>query len=84
MRYGPSIARAEQIEADWPLERAIEIGDKVTQGKTLMELYSRMAPTPAAMDLPNLWNQLGVVRDNRHVTFDNRAPLASIRASILA
>ena len=24
------------IEAHWPLERAIEVGDKATQGKTLM------------------------------------------------
>jgi hypothetical protein len=50
----------------------------------LMELYSRMASNPAAVDLPDLWKRLGVVRDNRHVTFDNGAPLASIRASILA
>jgi len=72
------------IEADWPLDRAIEVGDRATQGKTLMELYRRMASKPAAVDLPDLWKQLGVVRDNRHVSFDNRAPLASIRASILA
>jgi len=72
------------IEVDWPLGRAIEVGDKATQGKTLMELYSRMASKPASVDLPDLWKQLGVVRFNRHVTFDNRAPLASIRAGILA
>ena len=72
------------IEADWPLDRAIEVGDRATQGKTLMELYRRMASKPAAVDLPDLWKRLGVVRDNRHVTFDYGAPLASIRASILA
>jgi hypothetical protein len=72
------------IEADWPLERVIEVGDKATQGKTLMELHSRMGSKPAAVDLPDLWKQLGVVRDNHHVTFDNRAPIASIRASIVA
>ena len=72
------------IEADWPLARVFEVGDKSTQGKTLMELYSRMASKPAAVDLPGLWKQLGVVRDNRDVTFDDRAPLASIRASIAA
>jgi len=72
------------IEADWPLDRVIAVGDKAAQGETLMELYSRMASKPAAVDLPGLWKQLGVVRDNRHVTFDNRAPLTSIRASIVA
>jgi hypothetical protein len=71
------------IEAHRPLDRAIEVGDKATQGKTLMELYSRMASEPAAVDLPDLWKQLGVVSSGRRVTFDNRAALASIRASIV-
>jgi hypothetical protein len=70
------------IEADWPLDRAIEVGDKATQGKTLMELYGRMASKPATPDLSDLWKQLGVVRDNRGVTFDDGAALASVRASI--
>ena len=71
------------IEAHWPLDRAIEIGDQATHGKTLVELYSQMASKPVAVDLPELWNQLGVVRGDHHVAFDNRAALASIRASIV-
>jgi hypothetical protein len=71
------------IEADWPLERAIEVGDQATHGKTLMELYSQMASKPVAVDLPDLWKQLGVVRGHHRVAFDNRAALASIRASIV-
>src|SRR6202140_5119618 len=70
------------IEADWPLDRAIEVGDKGTQGKTLMELCGQMASRPVTVDLSDLWKQLGVVRRDRGVTFDNRAALASIRASI--
>ena len=70
------------IEAEWPLDRVIEVGDKATQGKTLMELYGRMASKPITVDLSYLWKQLGVVRGDRGVTFDNRAALASIRASI--
>jgi hypothetical protein len=72
------------IEAHWPLDGAIEVGDKATQGKTLIELYRRMAAQPVAVDLPDLWKQLGVVGGGRRVTFDNRAALASIRASIVA
>ncbi len=71
------------IEAHWPLDRAIEIGDQATHGKTLMELYSQMASKPVAVDLPDLWKQLGVVRSDHRVTFDNGAALASIRASIV-
>jgi len=70
------------IEADWPLERVIEVGDKATNGKVLVELYSQMASKPVLVDLLDLWKQLGVVRADRGVTFDNRAALASIRASI--
>jgi hypothetical protein len=70
------------IEADWPLERVIEVGDKATHGKVLVELYNQMASKPVSVDLLDLWKQLGVDRGDHGVTFDNRAALASIRASI--
>jgi hypothetical protein len=70
------------IEADWPLERVIEVGDKATHGKVLVELYSQMGSKPVPVDLLDLWKQLGVVPGDHGVTFDNRAALASIRASI--
>ena len=70
------------IEADWPLKRVIEVGDKATHGKVLMELNSEMASKPLIVDLSDLWKKLGVVRGDRGVTFDNSAEIASIRASI--
>jgi hypothetical protein len=70
------------IEVDWPLERVIEVGDKATTGKVLVELYSQMASKAVPVDLLDLWQRLGVVRGDHGVTFDNRAALASIRASI--
>ena len=63
-------------------ERVIEVGDKATNGKVLVELCSQMASKPVSVDLLDLWKQLGVVRADHGVTFDNRAALASIRASI--
>jgi len=48
------------IEAEWPLERALRIGDEATQGRTLTELYRKMASQPFAVDLDKLWEQLGV------------------------
>src|SRR5271170_3058995 len=51
------------IEADWILERTLEIGDKARDGGTLMELYAQMASKPVAVDLPNLWTQLGALTD---------------------
>ncbi len=70
------------IKADWPRERVIEVGDKATNGKVLVEFCSQMASKPVSVDLLNLWKQLGVVRGDRGVTSDNGAALASIRASI--
>jgi hypothetical protein len=70
------------IEVDWPLERVIEIGDKATGGAALSDLYQQMAMKPVMVDLSDLWKQLGVHRSGNTVAFDNRAPLAAIRASI--
>jgi hypothetical protein len=70
------------IEADWPLERAFKIGDKATDGSTLMELYDQMASKPVAVDLPHLWAQLGVRASARGVALDDQAPRAAIRSGI--
>jgi len=71
------------ITVDWPLERALETGDKATDGKTLMELYRKMGGQPMMVDLPDLWKQLGVAREDGSVTFDDRAPLATAREVIM-
>jgi hypothetical protein len=71
------------IDVDWPLARALEIGDRETGGKTLTELYEKMRATPVAVDLPDLWKQLGVERRGGSVAFDDQAPLAAVRRSIL-
>ncbi len=71
------------IVADWPLQRALEIGDQATDGKTLTELYNKMRATPVPVDLPALWKQLGIDRRGDAVTFDAHAPLAAVREAIL-
>ena len=71
------------IEVDWPLERALEIGDQATGGKTLTELYRKMSAQPVMVDLPDLWKQLGVSRQDGKTVFDDRAPLASVRQAIM-
>jgi len=72
------------IEADWPLQRAIQIGNKETGSTTLTELYEQMGSKPVTVDLPALWRQLGVRSSDHGVNFDSQAPLAAIRASILS
>ena len=70
------------IEADWPIERAFEIGDTATGGGTLMELYGQMASKPVAVDLAHLWAQLGVHSNGQGVALDDQAPWAAIRSGI--
>ncbi len=71
------------ITAEWPIERAFEIGDKATGTTTLTDLYHQMRDTPVDTDLPALWEQLGVRRAGDTVTFDAHAPLAPVREAIM-
>ena len=70
------------IESDWPLERAFQVGDKAVGAKVLMNLYGQMADKSMPVDLPGLWKQLGVRREDGQVIFDSAAPLAGVRAAI--
>lgn len=70
------------VETDWPIERALRMGDTGTGTNVLMSLYGQMASKPMPVDLPGLWKELGVRQDAGQVTFDNQAPLAKVRAAI--
>ncbi len=72
------------IETDWPLERALETGDKAVGGKTLMSLYQEMGQKTAPVDLAALWKELGVRNEGKTAVFDDKAPLASVRRAILS
>ena len=76
-------AAGGNITAEWPLPRALAIGDRATGATVLSDLYRKMGSSPSPVDLPALWKQLGVNRIGDRVTFDDRAPLAAIRAGIL-
>lgn len=78
------LAAGGSIETEWPIERAFETGDRATHTKCLMDLYRSMADKPVEVDLPDLWKQLGVIRQEDRVTFDEQAPLAAIRRAITA
>lgn len=66
----------------WPLERALDVGDRATGVPVLRELHAKMGPAPVTVDLDAVWAKLGVKVVRRQVTFDDAAPLAAIRAAI--
>ncbi len=70
------------IEADWPLSRALEIGDQATGVPVLRELYDKMSATPVSTDLDKLWKDLGITSSGGRIVFNDTAPLASIRQAI--
>ena len=70
------------IEVEWPLDRALQVGDGAAGVSVLEELYNKMRATPTAPDLEQLWKDLGVSRRGDKTVFDDTAPLAAVRRAI--
>ena len=70
------------IEVEWPLDRALQVGDQAAGLSVLEDLYNKMRATPMAPDLNQLWKELGVSRQGDRTVFDDTAPLAAVRRAI--
>jgi hypothetical protein len=67
----------------WPLERVLRTCDQALGQHTLLPLYESMRDSAEPVDLPALWQQLGVrVEPGEPVRLDDRAPLAGVRRAI--
>jgi predicted metalloprotease with PDZ domain len=76
------LAAGGTIDQDWPIEKALAVGDKATGTTVLTTLYSTMGENSKTVDLDALWKELGVGVENGVVVLDNNAPLARIRERI--
>src|SRR5208283_2072003 len=72
------------IHADWPIERAFQIGDTAAGAPVLTELYAKAKDKPLSMHLPDLWRRLGVVRAGGTVSLSPDAEFSAIRTAITA
>lgn len=72
------------IQADWPITKALQTGDEATGTTVLTDLYNENKDRPVTVDLPALWKRLGVERSGRTATFRDDAPLAAVRKAITA
>lgn len=71
------------ITQDWEIEQAFAAGDKATGTHVLTDLYHEMRDHPAPVDLPALWQKLGIQHaPNGTITFNDKAAEASIREAI--
>jgi hypothetical protein len=73
---GPSAPRGVDID------EVFRVGDEAAQTHVLTDLYARMKESPDAPDLTALFERLGVRGGKGAVEFDERAPLAAIRAAM--
>jgi hypothetical protein len=71
------------IDHDWPLDKALEIGDQATGTHVLTQQYAAWKQSPNPVDLPALWSGLGVHSvQGGGIEFIPTAPLAKIREAI--
>jgi hypothetical protein len=73
------VAAQGTIDAEWPLSRVLETGDRTTRITVLVDLYRKWKDAPIVVDLDQLWQQLGVRAGSRGIELDENAPLASTR-----
>ena len=76
------LAAGGSIDREWNVDQVLDMADQAVGVPVLRELYEEMASHPVTVDLGTLWQQLGIRRQGNTVTFDDRAPLASIRNAI--
>jgi hypothetical protein len=72
------------ITEDWPIEKALKLGDDAVGAAVLLPMYQEWKAKPIAVDLDSLWQQLGVEPDGRAVRLRDKAPLATVRKAITA
>jgi hypothetical protein len=78
------VAAGGNMEQVWPVERIFKVGDEATGTTVLTDLHAKMGDVPDAPDLDALWRELGVSLQGHRASFDDSAPLASIRRAITA
>jgi hypothetical protein len=79
------VAQGGAIDREWPLDKALDIGDRATGTHVLTQQYAAWKDSPVPVDLPKLWDQLGIrTIAGGDIEFVPTAPLAAIREAITA
>jgi hypothetical protein len=70
------------IDHNWPLDRALTIGDQATGTHVLTEMYAKWKDAPVEVDLPKLWAELGLQAADAGIELLPKAQLAAVRDAI--
>ena len=76
------VAQGGTIDHEWPLDKALAIGDQATGTHVLTEQYAKWKDAPVTVDLEKLWAELGIRRNGDAIEFVDDAPLAKVREAI--
>ena len=76
------MAQGGTIDHEWPLDKALAIGDKATGTHVLTEQYAKWKDAPVTVDLEKLWTELGIRWNGDAIEFVDVAPLAKVREAI--
>ncbi|WP_348262990.1 hypothetical protein P8935_00180 [Telmatobacter sp. DSM 110680] len=76
------VAAGGTIDHEWPLDKALAIGDKATGTHVLSEQYAKWKDSAVTVDLDKLWTELGIQRNGDAIEFVATAPLANVREAI--
>ncbi len=76
------VAQGGAIDHEWSLPQALAIGDKTTGTQVLTRMYAEWKDTAVPVDLPKLWEELGVRAKGDGIELVTTAPLASVREAI--
>jgi hypothetical protein len=63
--------------------QVFEAGDDAIGMAVLVPLYQKMKADPYPIDLDALWESLGVAMQDEQVIYDDDAPMAHVRKSLL-
>lgn len=72
------------IDTETQLEKVLAIGDGATRTHVLQDLFKQWGESSVTVDLPSLWNDLGVQLSGRTVILNPKAPHALVRVAMTA
>jgi hypothetical protein len=70
------------IDSDWEIEHAFQVGDKAVGVHVLERMYRTWKDQPVNVNLSRIWTDLGVVYENKAVSFNEKAASASVLRAI--
>ncbi|MGO9433564.1 MAG: hypothetical protein ACLPH3_08545 [Terracidiphilus sp.] len=76
------VAQGGTIDHEWDLPKALALGDQATGTHVLTRMYAEWKDAAVPVDLPKLWEELGVRSSGDGIELVSTAPLASVREAI--